>query len=1126
MTINLIERDHQHRELALDASKSFIVQAPAGSGKTELLIQRFLTLLNHVNTPEEVLAITFTKKAANEMRSRVIKTLKQAQVDPEPTSAHAKLTWTIARKVLQRDIRLNWNLINNPNQLRIQTIDALCAYLTKQLPLLSHFGSQPDIADNPNVLYREAVQEVLTHIEENLEWSQSIAKLLLHLDNDLNKLHDLLIHLLAKRDQWLPYIHFDTDNNKIRNELEAQLQLVIKEHLTNLRVLFPQNITPDLISILRFAADNLADKNSTSEILTCKNFADLPLVNATDKSAWIGIANLLLTKSYTWRKRPDDEMGFPTLASLKTPQEKFVHNEYRAKLKTLITALSEREDLRIALEELFILPAPHYQESQWDILQSLLRVLKIVVAQLRVTFQQHGKIDFIENAQAALLALGNDEHPTDLALALDYQVKHILVDEFQDTSFTQYHLLEKLTAGWEANDGRTLFIVGDPMQSIYKFREAEVGLFIRMRSQGMTQIKLMPLTLAINFRSTKIIIEWNNQHFSKIFPAFSNMSNGAVSYSPSVSHTGELEAQQQSIVRAQGFLNANRHTAAQHIVELIRERKNLYPHEKIAILVRSRPQLADIIPALKKAAIPYRAVDIDPLASRQHIQDLLSLTCAMLHPADRIAWLAILRAPWCGLTLADLHAIANENHYIAISSQLERNDIIKRLSADGQQRLAKIHSILKSKIAERERYNLRYWIESTWLLLGGPACLQDYADMEDAKAFFNLLDEFDQNYQILNLDLLKEKITRLYATAQHDDATLQIMTIHTAKGLEFDTVILPHLESKPAHDDAQLLMWMEQPLKNDKTALLLAPIHATGNDKDSIYEYIKYQQKIKSDYELDRLLYVAATRAKKHLYLFFNVHKNESQECRIVTGSFLEKLWPFFKNQVADLLTENNTAAIDEATQSKNRHTLRLHSSWCNPIQELPAPKIVSHKKQTGFQLSDITPRIIGTVTHRVLQLISEHGIEWWNNESKDQQCKHLKHQLIQLNMPLSRLESAITTSLQAIENMLQDKRGQWILHQHTDAKSEYAISAIINGELENFVIDRTFIDESGTRWIIDYKTSMFTQGDLDDFLANEQKKYLEKMQQYHSAIKMNEDRPIKLGLYFPALPAWKEWEV
>ena len=168
MRVNsLLEQDSQERTQALDASQSFIVQAPAGSGKTELLIQRLLVLLNHVKAPEEILAITFTKKSANEMRTRVIKALKFALVSTEPEAAHTRQTWRLAKRVLARDNEYGWCLIDNPNQLRIQTIDALCTYLTKQLPLLAHFGAQPDIAMNPEPLYSEAIQEVLYHLEEN-----------------------------------------------------------------------------------------------------------------------------------------------------------------------------------------------------------------------------------------------------------------------------------------------------------------------------------------------------------------------------------------------------------------------------------------------------------------------------------------------------------------------------------------------------------------------------------------------------------------------------------------------------------------------------------------------------------------------------------------------------------------------------------------------------------------------------------------------------------------------------------------------------------------------------------------------------------------------------------------------
>lgn len=1118
-----IEQDKMQRQLALDANQSFIVQAPAGSGKTELLIQRFLTLLIRVKTPEEILAITFTKKSANEMRLRVIKALKQAKYEPEPDSAHAKQTWQLAQQVLQRDEQFQWHLINNPNQLRIQTIDSLCAYLTRQLPLLSNFGSEPALADNPLILYREAVMEVLSHVEEEFAWSPAIALLLLHLDNDLNKLHDLLVSLLAKRDQWLPYIKSDMQDNEVKALLEHHLQLVITDHLTYLNDIFPREAGQELLVITPYAINNLLLAGKSSPILACRDLTSLPGTHYDDKQAWVGLATLLLTKSHDWRKRIDNEIGFPPQDFFKHPEEKLNSSQYKQRLLNLIIKLNDQDNLRIALQDLFYLPDPTYNDSQWQILRALLQLLKIVAAQLRLTFQQHGQIDFIENAQAALYALGTEDHPTDLALMLDYQLKHILVDEFQDTSFSQYQLLKKLTAGWQPGDGRSLFVVGDPMQSIYRFREAEVGLFIRMRKQGIGEIKLTPLTLGVNFRSAPTIVDWNNLHFAKIFPSFNDIANGAVTYSPSGYYTKEGQ-NNAAAVTVHGYANQLPQTHAAQIIDTIKSTYAEHPNESIAILVRSRSHLQEIIPVLKQAQIPYQAIDIDPLESRQSIQDLLSLTCALLHPADRISWLSILRAPWCGLKLADLLIIAGNNPYDTIWEKLIDTHCTNRLSDDGKKQLARVMAVLQKKMASRQRESLRSWVESTWLLLGGPACLTDISHLEDANAFFNLLTEFEAHYPNLDLDKLKEKINKLYAGSNQQSAIVQIMTMHTAKGLEFDTVILPHLERKMPPDDKALLQWMERPLNNNETALLLAPIHATGDEGDKIYEYINRQHKLKLFYEIDRLFYVATTRAKKRLHLFFNAKTSDGSDIRVDKGSFLQKIWPFIdQSKIICEVTEN---AAETTPTLAIRKISRLQANWVNPLTDTHIDASNPHQQQSGFQLKEHQMQIIGTVTHKILQNLAMRGITWWQKMNAAQQKMLIENLLVQMGMPSQQLGFAYHRIQNAINNMLMDERGTWILQPRSNAYAEHALTAVINGECEKLVLDRVFYDENNVCWIIDYKTTTFTKEDLQDFLAKEQGKYREKMHVYAQALKMeNPKQAIKLGLYFPSLPAWIEWD-
>lgn len=1116
---NLFLQDQQHRKLALDPKQSFIVQAPAGSGKTELIIQRILTLLAHVKKPEEILAITFTKKSAHEMRARVLKALDQALHQPEPEKPHEKLTWKLADAVLKRDRELQWNLVANPNQLQIKTIDSFCTFLTGQLPLLSHFGSQPDISTYAYNLYREAVLGVLALIEEDNTWSATISRLLEHTDNDANKLADLLISMLQKRDQWQRrlFANQDMSEEEWRQLLSQQIANVINIDLGHVAACFPENHQDELLSLLRFAADTLAISEPDNQIAALQDITNMPAGDAENLGAWQAIADFLLNDKNEWRKKVMPKIGFPALKYLEKSEEPF-HRQQQQRYKTLVESLSESPKLHAALSAIRILAPAGYTDSQWETLKDLLEVLKITLAHLRVTFQLHGQIDFIENAEAASLALGEDSNPTDLALSLDYQITHILVDEFQDTSHTQYRLLEKLTYGWQQNDGRTLFVVGDPMQSIYRFRQAEVGIFIRMQKCGIGDLQLTPLRLAVNFRSTPEIVEWNNQQFSAIFPSSSDISTGAVEYSYSTANTAD-HSKDDTHITLKGFLECTPESQAQDVIHFIQETLVKHPNEKIAILVRSRPHLTAIIPSLKAAGLRYNALEIDPLITRQCIQDCLALTRALIHPADRIAWLAVLRAPWCGLTLSDLLLLCNQNKSALIWEQLQNHDARQCLSLDGQERIKRILPILETAIKNRDRTAIRQWVENTWLALGGPATLSEYEEMADITEFFDLLAELTGNAQRINLEILNERITELRASTHHDDAPIQIMTVHSAKGLEFDTVILPHLEKGNAKDDPSLLLWMDQPLQDDKSALLLAPLHAAGSKSDQLYTYIQYLQKIKSQFEVDRLFYVAATRAKKRLHMIFSVKDSDSA---VVKGSFLAKLWPLIEKQVSLVTNTADDAAVSQ--QQRKPHTInRLTTQWKNPVTvELPSEHS-SYQTKNGFQLYDHGPRIIGTVSHRIFQVISLQGIDWWHEKTPAARTHFIKQQLTQAGIPNSKVDDASNEVNSMIERTLHDERGRWILSAHADAKSEYQLTIQNKDGCENIIIDRTFIDENGVRWIIDYKTAENQQDKLDAFLQKQKQLYAPQLEKYQDALKAIDSKPIKTGLYFPAIPAWCE---
>ena len=203
--------------------------------------------------------------------------------------------------------------------------------------------------------------------------------------------------------------------------------------------------------------------------------------------------------------------------------------------------------------------------------------------------------------------------------------------------------------------GRTLFLVGDPMQSIYRFREAEVGLFLDAHEQGIGGLPLEFLRLTTNFRSDPGIVDWFNKVFAKTLPEREDRLVGAVPFSPSIAFH---DAAPHAGVWWHVVPHGDRQREAEEIGSIIEKSRDDQPEESIGILVRSRQHATIIAKHLRTAGIDFTGTDFEKLEERGVVQDLLALTFALTHPGDRLAWLAVLRGPWCGLTLCDLHAVA------------------------------------------------------------------------------------------------------------------------------------------------------------------------------------------------------------------------------------------------------------------------------------------------------------------------------------------------------------------------------------------------------------------------------------------------------------------------------------
>jgi ATP-dependent exoDNAse (exonuclease V) beta subunit len=170
--------------------------------------------------------------------------------------------------------------------------------------------------------------------------------------------------------------------------------------------------------------------------------------------------------------------------------------------------------------------------------------------------------------------------------------------------------------------------------------------------------------------------------------------------------------------------------------------------------------------------------------------------------------------------------------------------------------------------------------------------------------------------------------------------------------------------------------------------------------------------------------------------------------------------------------------------------------------------------------------RHVGTVVHEMLQIITEKGEKSWSKLEKSQGIEALVLNLLnQSGLSTEEVPKAKETVFQALKNTLADPIGAWILSGHPEAKNEYPISGIIKDKLVNGIIDRTFIDSQGIRWIIDYKTSSHLGGGLEEFLDREVERYSNQLRLYAKIMQMKEKRSLRLGLYFPLLQAWREVE-
>jgi ATP-dependent helicase/nuclease subunit A len=1152
--------DQSARARTLETSESFLVQAPAGSGKTELLTRRLLKLLAEVDEPEQILAITFTLAATAEMRERVLTALQRAR-DTNETGDELQL----ARRALENDARRGWNLLQQPERLNIRTIDAVCLDIAHETPLLSRLGGSLSPTDKPQPIYTLAARRTLARLGGEEPLSSALGALLQLRGTSLPDCQKLIAEMLDKRDQWgrvLPLGQSTLDWPAVRALLEAPLRRTNEQAFQKAQALFAGHtgLARELVEVLSDACRNVDPDSPLTALTQITHIQHL-----TDHAHWSGLCHFLLTKDSKWRKNVTREIGFLSGKDGKAAKERYA---------SLIAGLDAEPEILDMLCELRALPPQAYTEEDSQMLQHMLVILRYAIAELRLVFAERGVVDFVELGLAAQEVLRDDKgESSELAADIAARWPHLLVDEFQDTSRSQYELFTLIAGGWESAGRSSCFLVGDPMQSIYMFRQAEVELFERTRRYGLGEgtaaVQLTPLQLQTNFRSHAGLVERLNQIFSQVFGPGTG-EEYQVTFAPSSARAprGNLG------VKVWPFFSVSRpgpeekraaeDAEARQVVKIIQEHwpavetaKRKHSEFRIAVLVRARTHLELIARRLRKAEIPFRAVEIEQLSERQEVKDLTALTRALLHPLDRIAWLTVLRAPWCGLTLKDLHALAGSdtkdyNQPAILTLLRERASM---LSADGQARAARALAVLEDALRGKHRQvSLAQWVERTWATLGGRGCV-DRAGYANVHAFFAMLEQLGPEAAGL-----EEQIAELCAQpdpAANERSGVQLMTIHKAKGLGFDVVIVPGLGRLTRAEAQPLLRWLERtrligPAEQEEQEFVVAPIGRNGK-QGGIYSWIGELQGRREDDEAKRLLYVAATRARRELHLLgtATLRKNGQELTPGSSRSLLGIAWTALQPDFERAREEQAPAGHATPQQaefsfppvSPTIQLRRLPADWKPPeyaaAQETQERNLEVIERPRG----SLAARAFGTVVHALLEDLTRlPGIDAAGvsqallDELRSWRPRALA-MLRSAGLPRVEAEPQAAEVVRALQGVLQDAKGRWILGARARAQTETSWSGWVGSEGAEIVRtlrgDRIFragatpcSAEETHLWIVDYKTARHGASGLDAFLEGEKEKYLHQLEAYAGVMRKvhGEDQPLRLALYYPLLTRLVWW--
>jgi ATP-dependent exoDNAse (exonuclease V) beta subunit len=464
-----------------------------------------------------------------------------------------------------------------------------------------------------------------------------------------------------------------------------------------------------------------------------------------------------------------------------------------------------------------------------------------------------------------------------------------------------------------------------------------------------------------------------------------------------------------------------------------------------------------------------------------------------------------------------------------------------RLSPDGAARLRRIGQALDAAIAGRGPRTLGGWLKSAWLALGGPATVADASDLLNAELLFAALDQLESEVGCWPEGSAVDAAIKgiMASPVGSDDASVQIMTIHKAKGLEFDVVIVPDLQRSGRGGERPLLYWTSVAAGPGERGIVLASRGERDDGDDGADELERWMRRLGDEreaLEVGRVAYVAATRAKRRLHLVGSASikwTEDGPELRKPrAGSLLGFFWPALRRDFEQALAARSGAEPTDRRGARSRRTapplLRLPASCTFPEPDAPrrapALRIVSAPQgsiRPEFDWAGTIAQAVGQVVHLELYRVARLGRSHKELVARPDAWRRA---LLDAGVDEPHLDEALIRVRRTIAAFAASEiAGRLLDPSSAEAVSELALTAVIDGAVQSLRIDRSFVDAEGVRWIVDWKTSSHEGGDPGAFLDNELQRYAPQLRAYAQAMHAIDPRPQRVGLYFPLLDAWRE---